>query len=125
MKMIELVNASPALKKLATQNLGIKAAYDVSRVIKLLDEHLNFHDQKFNEMLSKYCEQDGDKWIPKTSEDFAAFQKEREELLDLEIEIGEFKRAVISIDENITLSAVDIMALENFVEIKFNEVDSE
>lgn len=121
MKMIEIVNASPALKKLATQDLGIRAAYEVSRVIKTLDDHLEFHDRKFNEMLSKYCEQDGDKWIPKTSDDFSAFQTERAELLDLEVEIGEIKKAIIPVDENITLSAVDIMALEKFVEIKFNE----
>lgn len=121
MKMIELVNASPALKKLATQNLGIRAAYDVSRVVKVLDEHLSFHDQKYSELLTKYYKQDGDKWIPKTSDDFIAFQKERAELLDLEVELGEIKKAIIPVGEDITLSAVDLMALEHFVEIKFPE----
>lgn len=121
MKMLELVNASPALRKLATQELGIKTAYDVSRVVKSLDSHLDFYDQKYTEMLSKYCDQDGDKWIPKTSGDYAALQAERAELLDLEVDLGEIKKAIIPATEKLTLSAVDLMALENFVEIKFEE----
>lgn len=121
MKMFELVNASPALRRLATQELNIKTAYDISRVIKSLDPQLEFYDHKYAEMLSKYCDQDGDKWIPKTSGDHTALQAERAELLDLEVDISEIKKAIIPATEKLTLSVVDLMALENFIVIKFEE----
>lgn len=121
MKMIDLVNASPALRKLATQDLSVRVAYEISRVIKKLDEHLNFHDQRFSELLTKYCEQKDEHWYPKSKEDGERFQSERAELLDLTIDLGEFKKVTIPADEKIAISAVDVMSLENFIEIKFAE----
>lgn len=121
MKMIELVNASPALRKLATQDLSVRVAYEISRLIKKLDEHLSFHDQKFHDLLTKYCEQKEEHWYPKSPEDGERFQSERAELLDLTVELDDFKKIIIPADEKISLSAVDIMALENFIDIKFEE----
>lgn len=124
MKMIELVNASPALRKLATQDLNIRTAYEISRLIKKLDEHLEFHDQKFNELLTKHCEVKEEHWYPKTLEDGKQFQAEREKLLELTVELAVFRKITIPAGEKISLSAVDIMALENFIEIKFEEEEA-
>ena len=119
MKMQEIVNASPALRKLATQELDIRTAYKVSRLVRSLDEHLEFHDRKYNEILEKHCDLKEDKYFPKSPEHNAALRNERDELLDLDVDIGEVKKVTISADEKITLSAVDLMALESFVEVEF------
>lgn len=121
MKMLELVNAAPALRKLAMQEIPVKTAYEIARVVRRLDEHLEFHDQKFNEMLQKYCELKDDKWFPKTPEDNASLTAERAELLELDVDLGEFKKAVVAADNKLSISAADLITLENFIEIKFEE----
>lgn len=121
MKMLELVNAAPALRKLAMQEIPVKTAYEIARVVRRLDEHLEFHDQKFNEMLQKYCELKDDKWFPKTPEDNESLTVERAELLELDVDLGEFKKAVVAADNKLSISAADLITLENFIEIKFEE----
>lgn len=123
MKMSELISAAPALRKLASQDLPLRTAYAVSRVVKQTQEHLAFYDQKHNEAVEKYYdEQEEGQWKPKSPETAAAFKTEIEELLELELDIGEIKKPIISIDcdDGLTLSANDLVALDGtFIEIQY------
>ena len=98
MKMIEIVNAKGALQKLVTQDLPIRAAFDL---MKLTDE--------CNQLLTFYWKELC-KFDPKTDPD------RLEELDGLEVENLDGKRIRIRFDDALKLSAADIKNLQPFVE---------
>lgn len=121
MKMQKLVEASPALRKLAGKELPLKVAYELSRMIKKMDEHLSFHDEKWQGMLEEHCTEKEGRWYPKSDADGAELNRKRRELLELEADTGEIRPVVIPAGVNVDISAADLLLLEDFVEIHFEE----
>lgn len=100
MKLITIVNARAALQKLSVQDLPIRSAWEVVKLIDECNVHLMFYGQQMQK------------------------KPDREHLQELnEMEISGFDARVkirVPLAEDLRLSAADIKALEPFVE--FEEV---
>ena len=117
MKMCELLAALPALQKLGGQDLPLKTLYKVSRMLKKLDENLNFFNKRREDLIVKYCVVRDGKPVPK-DENREEYNAKFAELLDLDVELDEIEPVVIPMSENLVLSYNDLVALEAFVQIK-------
>ena len=106
MKAFNLVDAVPSFQKLIRQNLPLRTSYKLSKMVRRVNEELDFFRAKEAELKAKH--------------EYKVPAKEYEELLNLEIDWNEDK-IEIPLDTNIEISCADIEALEPF--ITFKEVD--
>ncbi len=118
MKMGELVKAGKVFRKIMTQEIGIRTAYDLAKMAKKMDLHLDFFDEKRIRILNKYYESTNGNLVPKSQEDLEKAQSEMEELLELDVEFEDFEKVVIPETEKIIVSACDMVVLESFVKFK-------
>lgn len=118
-----LVDASPAFRRLAVQELPVKTAYRLSRIIKKAEEHLSFYEEQYTAALEKHCEQRGDegRWFPKTAEDRAEFERRLAELRLVDAELENVSPCVIADGEGVKITCADMIALEAFVEFEIEE----
>jgi hypothetical protein len=116
MKIIQVVNALPALQKLAKQDMSLKKLYKISKLLGNLDSEIAFYNEQRGKILAKHCDIVGNQYVPR-AEDEAALNAELNELLNTEID-AEIVEVVIGCDENIKLSYNDLMAMEGFVRIE-------
>lgn len=101
MTLNEMVTASAALRKISLQDVNIKLAYSLYKIIVMLNPHLEYFDTHREQVQKAVIDKD------------SALQ----ELLLQEIDLGDFQKLDFSIAENanISLSAVDIIALEKLI----------
>ena len=119
MKIKTIVNALPALQKLATVELPCKMLYKINKIMDSLDGELKFYNTQRDQIFKKYgviVEQNGLRLQEKDQE---AFQKEFDELLDVDVE--GITPIDIPADDNIRLSYNDVKALEGIINIKLEE----
>jgi hypothetical protein len=116
MKIIQVVNALPALQKLAAQDLSIKKLYKLSKLLGNLSNEVAFYDAQRTKILSQYCDVVGNQYVPR-KEDEAKLNAELNELLNTDIDC-EINEVVIGVDEDVKLSCNDLMALRGFVTIE-------
>lgn len=122
MKMQKLVQAAPALRKLTGKDMPVKIAYGLYGMVKKVDDHLTFYDQKNHENLEMYySEKEKGKWYPKSEEDKQKYDKAQEELLDLEVDLKDLKPVTIRLTDDIFLAASDLILLEGFIEVETEE----
>ena len=119
MKIIQVVNALPALQKLAGQELSIKKLYKISKLLGNLENEIAFYNTQRNKILSQYCDIVDDQYVPR-KEDGAKLNAELNELLDTDIEC-EINEVAIGEDEDVKLSYNDLMMLSGFVRIEGEE----
>lgn len=98
MKLYEIVNAATALRNMVSQEISLKTAYRLSLLVDKLDPHLSYFDSN-RERISKLAD---------------AQDKELDDLLAEEVDI-EFEPVKVKLDENIKISAMDILSLKRFV----------
>ena len=110
MTNIILLNAVPAFQKLIGQDLPLRTAYKLSKLVRRVDEELDFFRAKEAELREKH--------------EYKIPAKEYEELLNLEIDWNEDK-IEIPLDDHIILSVADIEALTPFIEFKEVERNAE
>jgi hypothetical protein len=115
MKIIQVVNALPALQKLADKELPIKKLYKLSKLLGSLDNEIAFYNAQRGKIIAKYCDIIGDKYVPR-EEDVGKFNSEIDELLNTEIEC-EINEVYIGDLDNIVLSYNDLVILRGFVRI--------
>lgn len=121
MKMCQLVDASPVLKKIAGQEMTLKTLYGLEKALSKLDRELKFYDAQRTELMEQYCECREGKYTPK-EKCVDEFNRKFGELLNLEIELPDFKKAKIPSGEPIKLSYQELQLVRDFVEIEW-EVD--
>ena len=119
MKVKQVVDALPSLRKLAKQDMSIKKIYKISKLLGNLEVEIAFYDEQRSRILSKYCDIVGNQYVPR-KEDEDKLNAELGELLNTEIEC-DIKEVVIGSDEDIKLSYNDVVALEGFVVIEGEE----
>ena len=119
MKFKQIIDALPALKKLAGQELTIKKLYKVSKLMGNLENEIAFYDAQRSKIMSQYCDVVGNQYVPREA-DMAKLNAEIGELLDTDIEC-EVNEVVIGDDENIKLSYQDLVMLQGFVRIEVME----
>lgn len=120
MKMGKIVEALPALQKLAGADLTPKTLYWVSKIMSKLDKELAFFNEQQAKILQALgTELEGGKWkLP--PENRATFEERMMELANIEIE-GDFKVVKLPMTENVSLSYNDMKMLEGLVELDFVE----
>ena len=115
MKLKKIIDAVPALQKLANADLSLKRLYWVKKLISQLENEVAFFNDERNKIVAKYCE--NGKIKPEHAE---AFKSEMDELLALDVDV-KFKVVEIPDTEDIKLSVNDLMLLDGFVKILFQE----
>lgn len=120
MKIRELVDALPSIRKLSNQDLRAKTLYRVSLLLDRFDGELKGYDTAREKLIEKYCERKGERVVPK-AEHAEEFEREMLELLETEIDTDGVKPVEIPADEDVRLSYSDLRLLEGFVSIKFEE----
>ena len=78
----------------------MKTAYETYKLIKIMNEHLGYFDDN-RERISKLADNQ---------------DKELEALLQTEVELANFQKVKVSLKENVNMSAMDLMELEEFIE---------
>ena len=78
----------------------MKTAYETYKLIKIMNEHLGYFDDNREKISELADNQD----------------KELEALLQTEVELVNFQKVKVSLKENVNLSAMDLMELEEFIE---------
>lgn len=119
MKIMQVVNALPALQKLAKQDMSLKKIYKISKLLGNLDSEIAFYNEQRGKILAKYCDIVGNQYVPR-AEDEAALNAELGELLNTEIDEN-IVEVVISCDEDVKLSYNDLVALEGFIRVEGDE----
>ena len=119
MKIIQVVNALPALQKLADKELPIKKLYKLSKLLGSLDNEIAFYNAQRGKIIAKYCDIIGDKYVPR-EEDVGKMNDEINELLNTDIEC-EINEVFIGDLDNIVLSYNDLVTLRGFVRIDGDE----
>lgn len=116
MKLKNIVEALPALQKLASEDLTIKTLYKVKKLMERLDKEIEFYNSERNKAIEQLCKQeDGTKYII-PDENREALNNRLQELLDVTVE-PPIEPLVIFTGENIRLSYKDLKALEGIVEL--------
>lgn len=95
-----IVNSVAALRKMASQDLSLKTAYETYKLIKIMNEHLGYFDENRERICELADNQD----------------KELEALLQTEVELADFQKVKVSLSEKVNMSALDLMELEEFIE---------
>lgn len=110
MTYYHLLNSVPAFQKLIHQDLPLRTAYRLSKMVRKVNEELDFFRAKQEEIQAKHEYQ-----IP---------QSEFEALLAFEVEWEE-PRIEIALDDSIMLSVTDVDALTPFIDFKEVNNDAE
>lgn len=120
MKMRNLVDAVPSIRKIANQDLSAKTLYRVSLLLDRFEGQLKAYDETRAKLIDKYCETVDGKIIPKNGAK-ADFEREMLDLLDMELDMADVKLVEIPSEEDIHLSYVDLNNLKEFITINFKE----
>ena len=120
MKMKELVDALPSIRKIAGQDLSAKTLYRVSLLLDRFEGQLRAYDETRNKLIEKYCDTAEGKVIPKKGSE-SDFEREMLELLDMELDMANVKPVEIPADEDFRISYSDLCAMNGFIKIKFDE----
>lgn len=110
MRIYDVINAIPPLQKLVREDLPLRTAYRLSKMVRKVNEELDFFREKEAEL--------------KSAHEYAIPANEYNELLHLDIDWDEPK-IEIPLDDSITLSVADIEALTPFIEFKEVEENAE
>lgn len=98
MKLYEIVNAASSLRRIVNQEVSLKTAYRLSLLVDKLNPHLAYFDQH-QERVSKLADNK---------------DAELDELLNEEVQL-EFDKVEISLEEKVSISAMDVLNLKDFV----------
>ncbi len=120
MKMGKLVEALPALQKLAAAELTPKTLYWVSKLMSKIDKELAFFNEQRMKALSELgTEVEPDKWKI-DPEKRSVFEERMTELANIDVD-ETFKVVKLPMSENVSLSYNDLRSLEGLVELDFVE----
>lgn len=111
-----LVDALPALQKLAKQELTIGTLYKVSKLLDRLENEACVYHKMARSLIEKYCTVENGTVTPK-SDTAEEFNDKFDELLNYEIDLGEIKPIEIPTSENIKLSYNDLLLIKEFITI--------
>lgn len=120
MKMGKLVEALPALQKLAAAELTPKTLYWVSKLLSKIDKELAFFNEQRDKALAELgTEVEPDQWKI-DPENRPSFEERMTELANIDID-EVFKVVKLPMSENVSLSYNDLRSLEGLVELDFVE----
>lgn len=115
-----IITSAQGMRKIASLDLKIKQAIELSKLIKKLDEESQYYYEQREKILQKYGEYEEEK------DSYRIAQENREtamnklkELDELSVEIGE--RLKISVSCDMKLDTATVIMTEELVEFVFEE----
>lgn len=111
----KLVNLSPALKRLSAEPLPVKTSYALAKMIKKVQSELEIYDSERIKLCEKYGSKNKQGSYDIEESKMQAFNSDYKELLLQEVE-SDFEP--ITLPDNITISASDLLALEEFIKLE-------
>ena len=122
MKQFKIIRAYKTLTKLAQEKLPLSVSHKLWTLSRILQPHWDFQTEKEADVFDKYDPKfnaDGSMDFG-TKENAEAFKAEYEktvaEIADLDVDLGDFKKIVLHLDDKIDISIGDIDALSDFVD---------
>ena len=105
------INSVNVLSKLARQDLPLRLAYKLRKIIEAVNKELEFFSEQRNKLM------EGIEWENATLEEKNLANEKIEKLLAFEVE-WETEPLVLPIDIEINLSASDLELAKEFIQIK-------
>lgn len=121
--MKNVVDAIPAIRKIAAQELPMKTLYRAKRLLDALEAHLRFYDEARETIMSRCCDIADGRYIPKPGMAKELEDKMRE-LLEVELDMDGVTALKLPADDGMKLSYADLCALcalDGLIEIDFGE----
>ena len=118
-KLGQIINSVDALNKVAQQPMKAAASFRVAKNLKQLSEELAVYEQSRGDLIRKYGKEnkeDGSFAIKPDSKDLPVFQKELNELLNVEVDLNGFKKIKLSQLSKCELSPQDMANMEFAIE---------
>jgi hypothetical protein len=118
LKLSDIFQSKDSLVKLANSDLPIKTAYNLSKLVKKLnEEYQNLEDFRV-ELVRKHGNlEEGNYRVPQNGEQFDNFIKEYNDFMQTEIEIDVPEIEVPIEDIKIKLTPMDVINIEKFVKL--------
>jgi single-stranded DNA-specific DHH superfamily exonuclease len=115
-KLAELKNAEPALRKLLTcESLNVRTAYRLGRVVNKIDGELKQLENTRVRLVNKYGKKDKSGTITVQKNNIDKFTQDMEKLLSMDINIDIEPIPLAELPDNTGLSPVDLSTLEQFI----------
>jgi len=122
-RLRNIIDGTEVLRKLAGQPLKGRTAFQVSKILKKLEEELNLFNSTRVELIKKYSKvdennqiiQDENGNVQLQEDKLNDFNNEIAELLNTPIEINSGKIKLVDI-EDINFTPAEMMALEELIE---------
>lgn len=113
----DIINAKPALEKLAQQDVDIVQSFKLAKCIRCLNDHYKDYDQSRIDLVKKLGEQDeSGNFEVKDDAKQKEFISEMERLLNLKIEVN-FDKFKMSDFEGVKMNPADALSLEKIFDI--------
>lgn len=120
MKMVNIVNAQPALEKIASVDLPLKLLYSLTKLMEKLEREMRFFNDERDKLIIKYGEQEEDGTFRIPGDKVAEFQLHASELADIDVE-WDIAPIVLPLIDDLKLSYHELKMLEGFIELRGDE----
>jgi single-stranded DNA-specific DHH superfamily exonuclease len=118
LKLSELKNAEPALRKLLNSDLlNVKTAYRLGRSISKIDSELTQLEATRVRLVNKYGQKDKKGTITVKKENIEKFTQDMSKLLSMDVNLSIEPISLADLPDNIGLSPVDLNALSPLIKI--------
>lgn len=118
LKLSDIFQSKDSLVKLANSDLNIKTAYNLSKLVKKLNEEYQSLEDFRVELVRKHGNlEEGNYRVPQSGEQFENFVKEYNEFMQTEIEVDIAEIEIPMEDIKIKLTPLDIINIEKFVKL--------
>lgn len=122
MKQSTIIRAYKTLNTLSAQKLPLSVSHKLWTLARTLRPHWEFQAEKEAEVFQRY----EPKYNDDGSMDFgsderakeckAEYEKTVNEIADLDVDLGDYKKIILHLDDKLDLSIGDIEALSDFVD---------
>lgn len=122
MKQKDVVKAYHTIEKFEDKDVPLKVSYALFKTKSLIKDQVDFQLKKEREIFEKYKPSALDDGALKfesneQAQEFAVeFDSKINEVAEMDIDLGEYKKFKIPIDQLVDISVQDIEALEPFIE---------
>lgn len=121
LKMQNVADLAKALENIVTQKLPLKVSYKLGKLLKEIVDELNFFEEKRVALVKKYGKENerGIAVDESDTENYSAFLKEYQELLelDVDIDIDKYKINLSDLPDSVELTPQQMLHLS----VLFNE----
>lgn len=103
----QLNEITKALHNLGTQNLPLKGAFALSKLLKVAEEHYEFYEKTFTKIVDTYAERN-EKGKPILNEEGTSIVIQKDKIEICRKELEELNSLEIELDEKLSITLADL-----------------